>query len=79
MKTNAQHETATLITDLRAGVTPVLYCPKCGRGNLHEVTVGWVCMWRDCGFKINEIPSTETVLRLLQLRNDLNLLEQYHI
>lgn len=82
MKTTIEKETEKLIQDVKENRTSYVICPKCNRGSMEYGYRGmpeWVCLWKDCCFVTNEIPSEDKIRGLINLKEGLKDIIRYKI
>lgn len=70
MKTTITNEIKRLFLAIKKGNTPYVICIKCGRGGMQSEGHGWQCLWRDCRYSTDSIPSLNKVEQLVQLAKD---------
>ena len=79
MKTTIQKQIKGAFSRVKKGLSFYIICPECGRGELGYSNGYWHCLWRDCYFKTNEIPSKEEMENLIQFKKNLQLLKEWDI
>jgi hypothetical protein len=82
MKTTIKAETEKVIDAVKNNKRLYVICPKCGRGAMQEggrMLKKWECGWRDCGFATDEIPTTQEIKRLIELKAMLKKLKDWKI
>lgn len=68
-----------IIYDVKRGEHPHVICPKCGYGDMEYQRFGWQCLWRDCMFQTDELPSEDEIQKLINLKENIRLIRKYKI
>lgn len=82
MKTTIKQETEKVILAVKHNHNPYVICSCCGRGGMQYGYYGlseWVCIWRDCPFKTNKIPSIQEIKDLIHLKTQLKQIKDWKI
>lgn len=71
-----------MIECVKQNLPVYITCTKCGQGPMEPGSRGlgnWNCPWYNCSHSETEIPSEDTIQRLVTLKQDLALIERYKI
>ena len=82
METAIKRLTENLIQAVKQDIKIYMLCPKCGKGDMkygYKGVAGWVCLWRDCHYTTDKIPSIQEIKNLINLKKQLKQLKDWHI
>lgn len=77
-----QNEIKELVESVKKNKYPYVICPKCKRGGMEYGYNGsdeWVCLWKDCFYRTDEIPSVQEIKDLIKLKNQLEQIKKLEI
>jgi len=81
MKTTINKEIKNLIKAIKENIVPYVICPDCGRTGVsyYSNINKWACIWRDCFFKTDKIPSPYYIKGLIYLKQQLEDIKKFGI
>lgn len=74
-----QKQIDRLVYDVKHCQHPYVVCPNCGQGHMEMQQGAWTCLWNDCMFRTEEIPSEDEIQELINLKENLILIRKYKI